>query len=90
MDQAQRRQNEMNFQNNGFAYRKMAIHIEIFNIKDLCTTLVNLTTEEPDAGKPLVRVCGGAGRQQTALPGESCLSHRCMIILASFMCRELN
>jgi hypothetical protein len=25
--------------------------------------------EEPDAGKLLVRVCGGAGRQRTALPG---------------------
>ena len=48
----------------------MVAHIETFNIKDLCTTLVKLTTEEPDAGKPLVRVCGGAGRQRTALPGK--------------------
>ena len=31
---------------------------------------MKLTTEEPDAGKPLVRVCGGAGRQRTALPGR--------------------
>lgn len=29
-----------------------------------------LTIEEPDAGNPLVRVCGGAGRQRTALPGN--------------------
>jgi hypothetical protein len=26
--------------------------------------------EEPYAGKLLVRVCGGAGRQRTALPGN--------------------
>ena len=32
--------------------------------------LAKLIIEEPDAGKLLVRICGGAGRQQTALPGK--------------------
>jgi hypothetical protein len=37
------------------------------SVKTLYQTLVyfleaNLTTEEPDAEKPLVRICGGAGR----------------------------
>lgn len=70
MDKAQRGQNEVDLENFWFAYRRMAPVNETFNIKVLCTNLVKLTTEEPDAGKPLVRVCGGAGRQRTALPGK--------------------
>jgi len=35
-----------------------------------CSFIANLITEEPDAGKLLVRICGGAVRQRAALPGK--------------------
>ena len=46
---------------------------ETFNLSLLCFHLANLIIEEPDAGQPLVRDCGGAGRQRSALPGRQIL-----------------